>query len=222
MSTRQDEQTAPTAVSLEATLIESILKGDLTKAAKLAMEMSQVDHESNEVIDAICEAMNIATDLHEVAKYSEEQLEKSERAAESALDAVKGKIKIEQKKLHGRVMVASLVADPHSFERTLMLTMLKACGFTPIDGGTELTPVQLTQAVKSHKPDVLAVPVLTKEAAQQLEEVVPIIRSNGHPPGVVVFGKGAGKLSMPIEHGSVEQDSMGAVSRVTELLITKG
>jgi hypothetical protein len=143
MTTDQTSE-AKSEVTKESALIQTILKGDEENAVKLASELSRDKHESNDVIDTISEAMNIATDLHEVEKYSEEQVEKSEKAAESALEAVKGKIRVEQKRIHGRVMVASLAADPHSFECTLMLTMLKACGFTPVDGGSELTPKQLT------------------------------------------------------------------------------
>src|SRR5437870_6581221 len=66
----------------ESALIQTILKGEKENAVKLASELSRDKHESNDVIDTISEAMNIATDLHEVEKYSEEQMEKSEKAAE--------------------------------------------------------------------------------------------------------------------------------------------
>jgi methanogenic corrinoid protein MtbC1 len=205
----------------ESALVQTILKGDEENAVKIASEMSRDRHESNDVIDTISEAMNIATDLHEVEKYSDEQVEKSEKAAESALEAVRGKIRIEQKRLRGRVMVASLAADPHSFECTLMLTMLKASGFTPVNGGSELTPKQLTEAVKSHKPDVLAMPILTQAAADQLREIVPSLSPGKQNLGIVVFGRGADSLSTGEGLRSVEQDSLGAMSRVTELLIAK-
>ncbi|HZD12257.1 MAG TPA: hypothetical protein VE177_01895 [Candidatus Binatus sp.] len=221
MTTNESSSIASPTNQRESYLIQTILKGEPENAALVASEMSKQNKESNEVIDVISEAMNIATDLHDVEKYSSEQLEKCEKAAESALDALKGRIRIEQKKIHGRVMVASLAADPHSFQRTLMLTMLKACGFTPIDGGAELTPAQFAEAVKSHKPDALAVPILTREAAEQLLSAIPIIRSSHKKTGIVVFGRGAQTLSLPAEYCTVEQDSMSAVSRVTELLISK-
>ncbi len=219
--TTDETGAAQSEVTKESALIQTILKGEKENAVKLASELSRDKHESNDVIDTISEAMNIATDLHEVEKYSEEQMEKSEKAAESALEAVKGKIRVEQKRIHGRVMVASLAADPHSFECTLMLTMLKACGFTPVDGGSELTPKQLTEAVKSQKPDVLAMPILSQAAADQLREIVPMLSPGKHSLGIVVFGRGADNLSTGEGLRSVEQDSLGAMSKVTELLIAR-
>jgi len=134
---------------------------------------------------------------------------------------VKGKIRVEQKRIHGRVMVASLAADPHSFECTLMLTMLKACGFTPVDGGSELTPKQLTAAIKSQKPDVLAMPILTQAAADELREIVSLITLGKPRLGIVVFGRGAANLSTGEGLHSIQQDSLGAMSKVTELLIAR-
>jgi len=220
MTTDQTSE-AESEVTKESALIQTILRGDEENAVKLASELSRDKHESNDVIDTISEAMNIATDLHEVEKYSEEQVEKSEKAAESALEAVKGKIRVEQKRIHGRVMVASLAADPHSFECTLMLTMLKACGFTPVDGGSELTPKQLTAAIKSQKPDVLAMPILTQAAADELREIVSLIAVGKPRPGIVVFGRGAANLSTGEGLHSIQHDSLGAMSKVTELLIAR-
>src|SRR5713101_5688607 len=220
MSTEETSAPEP-ELTKESALVQTILKGDEENAVKIASEMSRDKHESNDVIDTISEAMNIATDLHEVEKYSDEQVEKSEKAAVSALEAAKGKIRVEQKRIHGRVMVASLAADPHSFECTLMLTMLKASGFTPVNGGSELTPKQLTEAVKAQKPDVLAMPIITQAAADQLREIVPALSPGKHSLGIVVFGRGADNLSTGEGLRSVEQDSLGAMSRVTELLIAR-
>jgi len=147
-------------------------------------------------------------------------VEKSERAAEKALDAVKGKIRVEQKRIHGKVMVASMTGDPHSFEHTLMLTMLKACGFTPLDGGADLSPAQLVEAVRSHKPDVLAIPLLTTAALGQFRTSVQILGSDKkRAVGIVAFGKATGKIGLAEKLGIVEPNSLGAVSRITELLI---
>jgi methanogenic corrinoid protein MtbC1 len=102
-----------------------------------------------------------------------------------------------------------------------MLTMLKACGFTPVDGGSELTPKQLTAAIKSQKPDVLAMPILTQAAADELREIVSLIAIGKPRPGIVVFGRGAANLSTGEGLHSIQHDSLGAMSKVTELLIAR-
>jgi len=80
---------------------------------------------------------------------------------------------------------------------------------------------QLTAAIKSQKPDVLAMPILTQAAADELREIVSLITLGKPRPGIVVFGRGAANLSTGEGLHSIQQDSLGAMSKVTELLIAR-
>ena len=115
-------------------LTDLILKGDHENAARVAVEIVTKSGSANDVVDTISDAMNIASDLHGMERYSVAEVEKCENAAEKSLAAVRPKIKIDHRKIKGRVMVSSLIEDPHSFDRTLLLTMLEIGGFTTIDG----------------------------------------------------------------------------------------
>src|SRR5260370_37876239 len=76
-------------------------------------------------------------------------------------------------------MVGSLQGDPHSFDKTLLLTMLEIGGFTAIDGGTDLSPEQVASKVKHNHPDILAVPLLTEMAAKKLVDANTHIHDTG-------------------------------------------
>jgi len=62
-------------------LTEVILKGDEIDAAKIARELASGRTEANDVVDTISETMNIVADLHEVERYTPEQVSSCERAA---------------------------------------------------------------------------------------------------------------------------------------------
>src|SRR3989442_12546479 len=106
--TTDETGVAQPEVTKESALIQTILKGEKENAVKLASELSRDKHESKDVIDTISEAMNIATDMHEVQKYSEEQMEKSEKAAESQSKDDKWTIRVEQKRLTTRAIMSSV------------------------------------------------------------------------------------------------------------------
>ncbi len=99
-------------------LTDVILKGDEIAAAKIARELASGRTEANDVVDTISETMNIVADLHEVERYTPEQVNSCERAAEKALDALRPRLKLEPRRIQGRVMVASLKGDPHAFDKT--------------------------------------------------------------------------------------------------------
>ena len=202
-------------------LTEVILKGDEEQAARSAEEMSRERTEVNDLVDTISDAMNIVADLHEVERYSVEQVERCERAAERALAALRPKIRVEQTRISGRVMVASLKDDPHSFDKTLLMAMLEIGGFTPLDGGSEMSPQEIVQKVGELEPDILAVPLVTESAAKNLLETSHLISSNRIKPHIVAYGRGAVSLPPQEGFGTVEEDSMSALSRIAELLISK-
>ena len=117
-------------------------------------------------------------------------------------------------------MVSSLVEDPHSFDRTLLLTMLEIGGFTAIDGGTDLSPEQVAGKVKQHKPDILAVPLITEIAARKLVDANTLIEDTGGKITIVAYGRGARGLSGQ-KFTTVETDSLSAFSKIAEILISK-
>ena len=205
----------------ERRLAEFILKGDSAQAAEAARQLLLHQHDANDVVDTIADAMNIAADLHEVETYSAEKIEGCERAAEKALEAIRPEIRVEQTRISGRVMVTSLKGDPHNFDRTILLAMLEIGGFTPLDGGGGLTPAEAVAKASVLRPDILAVPLVTSIAAKNLVETASMIKPRMSKLRVVVYGRGAKELAGHTGLEAVEEDSLAALSRITELLLTK-
>src|SRR5436305_13067114 len=85
-------------------LTEVILKVDENDAAKIARERASGRTEANDVADTISETMNIVADLHEVERYTPEQVSSCERAAEKALDALTPRLTLVPRRIPDRVM----------------------------------------------------------------------------------------------------------------------
>src|SRR6266702_2567781 len=173
---------------------------------------SRTDEQSKRLTEVILKG-------DEVERYSTEQVSSCERAAEKALDALRPRLKLEPRRISGRVMVASLKGDPHAFDKTLLLTMLEVGGITALDGGEELSPADLTTKVSTIKPDVLAISLLTSLAAKGLIETRSRLESSGTMTRIVVYGRGTG--SLPEDSGTVarEEDSLSALSKIAEILL---
>ncbi len=207
-----------TSDELAKRLTEMILKGDHENAAKLAGEIAHKETETNEVVDAISDAMNIVVDLHEVERYSLAQVENSERAAEGALQAIRPRIRVEQRRISGKVMVTSFHGDPHSFDKTLLLTMLEMGGFSALDGGAELSPEEVAEKVSQTRPDILAVPLVTSAAVKGLIDAKTLMSDLGLKTRIVAYGRGVTRLPKTGEFSAVE-DPLGALSKIAEILL---
>ncbi|TMI54673.1 hypothetical protein E6H15_05610 [Candidatus Bathyarchaeota archaeon] len=135
------------------------------------------------------------------------------------MDALRPRLKLEPRRIPGRVMVASLKGDPHAFDKTLLLTMLEVGGISSLDGGEELSPEELATKVSALKPDVVAISMLTSLAAKGLLETRSRLESSGIMTRIVVYGRGTG--SLPEDSGTVvrEEDSLSALSKIAEILL---
>ena len=201
-------------------LTEVILKGDDQDAARIAGEIASGKTQTNELVDTISETMNIVADLHEVERYTVQQVESCERAAESALNAIRPGLKVEQRRISGKVMVTSLHGDPHTFDKTLLLTMLEMGGFSAMDGGEELSPEEVVRNVKRLKPDVLAIPLVTVSAVNDLLRTRSLLANSGVKTKLVTYGRGVTKLPSDSQLSAMEEDSLSILSRITEILIS--
>lgn len=210
----------PTADESSKRLTEMILKGEEQDAARIAGEIASRNTETNEVVDAISETMNIVADLHEVERYTVQQVESCERAAESALNAIRPGLKVEQRRLSGKVMVTSLHGDPHTFDKTLLLTMLEMGGFSALDGGEELSPEEVVRNVKRLKPDVLAIPLVTASSVNDLLRTRSLLANSGVKTKLVTYGRGVAKLPSDSQLSAMEEDSLSILSRIAEILIS--
>ena len=202
-------------------LTEMILKGEDQESARIASEIVGGRSETNDIVDAISETMNIVADLHEVERYTVQQVESCERAAESALNAIRPGLKVEQRRISGKVMVTSLHGDPHRFEKTLLLTMLEMGGFSALDGGEELSPEEVVRNVKNLKPDVLAIPLVTTSAVNDLLRTRSLLANSGVKTKLVTYGRGVAKLPSDSQLSAMEEDSLGILSRIAEILISR-
>ncbi len=201
-------------------LTEVILKGDDQDAARIAGEIASGKTQTNELVDTISETMNIVADLHEVDRYTVQQVESCERAAESALNAIRPGLKVEQRRISGKVMVTSLHGDPHTFDKTLLLTMLEMGGFSAMDGGEELSPEEVVRNVKRLKPDVLAIPLVTVSAVNDLLRTRSLLANSGVKTKLVTYGRGVAKLPSDSQLSAIEEDSLSILSRIAEILIS--
>ena len=201
-------------------LTEVIMKGDDQDAARIAGEIASGKTQTNELVDTISETMNIVADLHEVDRYTVQQVESCERAAESALNAIRPGLKVEQRRISGKVMVTSLHGDPHTFDKTLLLTMLEMGGFSAMDGGEELSPEEVVRNVKRLKPDVLAIPLVTVSALNDLLRTRSLLANSGVKTKLVTYGRGVTKLPSDSQLSAMEEDPLSILSRIAEILIS--
>ena len=97
--------------------------------------------------------------------------------------------------------------------------MLEMGGFSALDGGEELSPEDIVRNVKAVKPDVIAIPLVTASAVNNLLRTRSLLANSGAKTKLVTYGRGVAKLPVDSQLSAVEEDSLSILSRIAEILI---
>ena len=92
----------------------------------------------------------------------------------------------------GTVVIGTVYGDIHTIGKTMVATMLKAEGFDVTDLGINVTAEEFVEAVKVHKPNILAMSALLTMTAPEQRKVIETLKENGLRDTVkIMVGGGA-------------------------------
>ena len=92
----------------------------------------------------------------------------------------------------GTVVIGTVFGDIHTIGKTMVATLLQAEGFTVHDSGINVTAEQFVEAVRTHKPDILAMSALMTMTAPEQRKVVETLKDQGLRDSVkIMVGGGA-------------------------------
>jgi 5-methyltetrahydrofolate--homocysteine methyltransferase len=92
---------------------------------------------------------------------------------------------------HGKVVIATVEGDLHDIGKNLIRYMLEGIGVEVIDLGADIPAVRIVEAVRKHKPDILALSALLTTTMERQRDVIKALRIAGLRRQVKVIVGGA-------------------------------
>ncbi|PIU91771.1 MAG: hypothetical protein COS63_00490 [Anaerolineae bacterium CG06_land_8_20_14_3_00_57_67] len=95
-------------------------------------------------------------------------------AMKSAIPTIEAEIEQSGKEMSsiGTIVIGTVTGDIHDIGRTLVAMLLKARGFDIVDLGNNVSISDFVEAVRKHKPDILAMSSLMTTGRQEQIEVI--------------------------------------------------
>ena len=119
--------------------------------------------------DLVCAAEVLKKALPEITKVIESQGKKQASLA--------------------KVVIGTVYGDIHSIGKSMVATLLFAAGFEVIDLGISVKSEDFLNAVKEHKPDVIAMSaLLTTTAMEQKNVIEGLVKENLRDKVIVIVG----------------------------------
>ena len=79
----------------------------------------------------------------------------------------------------GRVVVGTVAGDLHDIGKNMVSMMLEGAGYDVYDIGIDVPPAAFVEAVREHKPEVLAMSALLTTTTGELREVIDRLQEEG-------------------------------------------
>jgi 5-methyltetrahydrofolate--homocysteine methyltransferase len=113
------------------------------------------------------------------------------RALNQGSAVLKSRLAAEGAKAVGTVVLATVAGDLHDIGKNLVRMMMEGVGLTVVDLGVDVPDDRIVEAVKEHKPDIVALSALLTTTMDQQSSVIKALQTAGLREKVKVMVGGA-------------------------------
>ena len=175
---------------------------------------------TNDILDAVTEAVNIIIDLHDMGEFNSEKLTHAETAVSSALQAIEDRLTVTQGRFNLKATVGPLGLKAGSLLSLTLCAALRSIGFFAMNLGKTQTSLDLLRNSEELGAD-LVIPLLAHEDVEgQLQGLRQEIDRGGFKLRFEIIpvapGLPDGASPLPVVRNSSE-----AISRATEWALRK-
>ena len=186
-------------------LQKAVIEYDVEAASSWARRAVEEKSDPIKALDALTQAIRQVGDGFGRGELWLPDLVGAADAMQSAVPIIEEELKRTGAKrvLPGTVVAGTVFGDIHSIGKTMVCALLTADGFDVIDLGINVKAEQFVEAVKKHRPDILAMSALLTVFASEQKKVIETLKKEGIRDEVKIM-VGGGAISQEFA------DSIGA------------
>jgi 5-methyltetrahydrofolate--homocysteine methyltransferase len=160
-------------------LRDSIVNLDFKGVEKTAKELMSKGISPVDAIDSLRDGMSVVGRKFENREYFLPHLVVAGAVAMEAMEIIKPHIEREEVEFKGRVVITTVFRDIHDIGKNVVGLMLTAAGFEVIDLGVDVATEKIVEAVREHKPHILALSTLLTMTMPEMDVVIKALKRAG-------------------------------------------
>ena len=173
-------------------LSKAILEGDLNAAKSLTQKLLDQGVKPGKIVnDGLIVGMNEVGRLFKANEYFVPEVLISARAMKGAMELVRPLLAVGEGMTMGKVVIGTVQGDLHDIGKNLVGMMLEGAGFEIIDLQTDVSPAKFVDAVKQHKPSIVAMSALLTTTMTAMKSTIEALKEAGVRENVKVMVGGA-------------------------------
>ena len=173
-------------------LRDAIITLDIDSIPSLCMEALNTDISPFDVVmEGMAKGMDVVGQRYEAGEYFLAELVMAGETMKEGMSVLEPYLESSKIKKAGKCVIGTVKGDLHDIGKNVFVSLLKAQNYEIIDLGVDVTSKQFTEAVKEHKPDILAMSALLTITMGEMENVVNELERQSLRNGVKVILGGA-------------------------------
>lgn len=171
---------------------EATMSGDQQKVKELTNEAVSQGVDAGLIIqDGFIPAMNVVGEKFGAGEIFIPEMLMAARAMKTGMEILKPLLVGKKEHTIAKVVIGTVKGDMHDIGKNLVATMMEGAGFEVIDLGIDVPVAKFIDAVKQHKPRILALSALLTTTMKQMELIIAALEESGLRQQVSVFVGGA-------------------------------
>lgn len=177
---------------------------------------------TNDVLDAIVEAVNIVVDLHDVGEYDQEKLGAAEGAVNSSLRVIEEKLATTEGRFNLKATVGPVGLKAGGLMSCAVSAILRSVGFRAVNLGKTQTALELLRNSEEMGAD-LVIPLLPSEGVEgHLRSFLDEIERGGFKTKFEIIPVAQGLSGENVFPIPIARNSSEAISKAMEWALRKG
>ena len=143
------------------------------------------------------------------------------RAMHAGLDLLRPKIAETGAKPAGKILIGTVKGDLHDIGKNLVAMMFEGLGFQVIDIGVDVPTEKFEEAIKAHKPDIVALSSLLTTTMLEMKNTIHLLKKMGVLDNVKTIVGGAPvtqEFAEEIGADAYGKDAVSGAEKAKELL----
>ena len=170
----------------------AVIAGDFARAQELTKQAIAEGVEPVEIINqGLIKGMNVVGARFKAGDMYVPEVMMAARAMSAGMELVKPLISESDLPSAGKVVLGTVAGDLHDIGKNLVGMMMESAGMTVVNMGVDISPEKFAQAVREHKPDVLALSALLTTTMLAMKDTIDVLEEEGLRGSVKVIIGGA-------------------------------
>jgi 5-methyltetrahydrofolate--homocysteine methyltransferase len=170
----------------------AIINGDMEEARKLTQALLDQGLPAGKIVsEGLIPGMNEVGRLFKACEYYVPEVLISARAMKSSMELVRPLLSGADSAKMGKIVIGTVQGDLHDIGKNLVAMMLEGAGFEVVDLATDVSPAKFVEAVKQHKPKVVAMSALLTTTMTAMKSTIEALKEAGVRTDIKVMVGGA-------------------------------